>query len=422
MELERDVMITSTWYRRAWIGLALLLCSALPAFGNTRDVRIPLKNGTLHVADLSAAVCNVMDLPSLHLGHGDLKINSVEGRLFVEAVNVSLASAGHIKVESAAVVLTVDLDRLASRCDNMSRAVRVLATEANPKAAAAQAARWGLFMPAQVDPSRPLVVLVHGLDSDRGTLQPMAQLLDHDGQQVACFCYAGDQPIEDSADILGAQLRALHQKYPAMKIDLVAHSMGGLVARDYVEGSAYTGGIDHLILVATPNAGSSWARLRCLLSIQEHYRLWRSDPAWSPMWWFTEGFGEAGRELTPGSPFLKKMESLQRRPDVRYTVIVGTQSITSRFSAECLDDASGWIGGRVAKWWGFRQIKNGLSHEASHFRSSTSASDGLVSVESATLPGTHDVVRIQADHVALFIPVDGKAPAAYGVIRQRLRS
>jgi len=415
-------MLTSTWYRRAWIGLALLLSTALPTLANTRDVRVPLKNGKLHVADLSAAVCHAMDLPSLHLGHGDLKVNSVEGRLFVEAVNVSLASAGHIKVERSAVVLTVDLDRLASGCDNMSRAVRVLAAEANPKAAAAQAARWGLFMPQELDPSRPLVVLIHGLDSDRGTLQPMAQLLDRDGQQVACFCYAGDQPIEDSAEILGAQLRVLHQKYPAMKIDLVAHSMGGLVARDYVEGPAYAGGIDHLILVATPNAGSSWARLRCPLSVQEQYRLWRSDPAWSPMWWFTEGFGEAGRELTPGSPFLKKMESMHRRPDVRYTVIVGTQSLTSRFSAECFGGGSRWVGGRGGKWGGFRQIKNGLSHEASRCRSSTSDGDGLVSVESATLPGARDVVRIPADHVALFVPVDGKVPAAFEVIRERLRS
>src|SRR6185437_3065926 len=122
-------MLTSTWYRRAWIGLALLLFSALPALANTRDVRVPIKNGKLHVADLSAALCNAMDLPSLHLGHGDLKINSVEGRLFVEAVNASLGRAGHIKVDHSAVVLTVDLDRLASRCDNMSRAVRVLATE-----------------------------------------------------------------------------------------------------------------------------------------------------------------------------------------------------------------------------------------------------------------------------------------------------
>ena len=87
-------MLTSTWSRRAWICLALLLSTALPTLANTRDVRVPLKNGKLHVADLSAAVCHAMDLPSLHLGHGDLKINSVEGRFFVEAVNVSLASAG----------------------------------------------------------------------------------------------------------------------------------------------------------------------------------------------------------------------------------------------------------------------------------------------------------------------------------------
>ena len=268
----------------------------------------------------------------------------------------------------------------------MSRAIRVLAAEENPKAAAARRRAGDCSC-------RPKSILRdHWLCS----FMAWTAIAERFSRWHNCWITMASrspasvtqaiEPIEDSAEILGAQLRALHQKYPAMKIDLVAHSMGGLVARDYVEGPAYAGGIDHLILVATPNAGSSWARLRCLLSVQEQYRLWRSDPAWSPMWWFTEGFGEAGRELTPGSPFLKKMESLHRRPDVRYTVIVGTQSLTSRFSAECFDDASGWIGGRVAKWWGFRQIKNGLSHEAGRWRSSTGNSDGLVSVEAQHSP------------------------------------
>ena len=52
---------------------------------------------------------------------------------------------------------------------------------------------------------------------------------------------------------------ALRKDHPALKIDIIGHSLGGLVARDYVEGSDYHGGVDRLMLIATPNAGTKWA-------------------------------------------------------------------------------------------------------------------------------------------------------------------
>lgn len=46
----------------------------------------------------------------------------------------------------------------------------------------------------------------------------------------------------------------LAQKWP--KVDLVAHSMGGILAREYVESASYGRDIDQLITLATPNLGS----------------------------------------------------------------------------------------------------------------------------------------------------------------------
>ena len=40
------------------------------------------------------------------------------------------------------------------------------------------------------------------------------------------------------------------------KVDIVAYSMGGLVARSYIQGDGYRYDVDRLILLGTPNAGS----------------------------------------------------------------------------------------------------------------------------------------------------------------------
>jgi pimeloyl-ACP methyl ester carboxylesterase len=400
--------------------LVIVLGCASGAWAETREVRVPLKDGKLHVPDLSVTVCREIGLPGFSMGGGDIDVYGKKGKLLLEAVNVALGSSGRVAVDGSAVVLRIDTDRFDSRCEQLSRAVRVLAAEMNPAGTDLQSRRWGLFLPDHIDDRRPLAVLIHGIDSDAGMLQPMRKLLQDAGYQVASFCYAGDQPIDDSAASLGKHLAELHAAHPSLRLDIVAHSMGGLVARDYIEGDHYAGGVDRLIMVGTPNAGSGWARLRFILSLEQHYQLWRTNDDWSPSWWFTEGFGEAGRDLTPGSRFLKKMGALPRRAGVRYTIIAGTQNTSCRVSADCFQSMSGWIGGRASTWWGLRQTKHFLSEQALDCRNSTGDDDGVVSLKSAKLAGVSDVVLCPADHIALFVPVDGHAPAAWSTIRARL--
>ena len=40
-------------------------------------------------------------------------------------------------------------------------------------------------------------------------------------------------------------------------VDIIAHSMGGIVARSYIQGNSYRGDVDQLIMIGTPNFGSS---------------------------------------------------------------------------------------------------------------------------------------------------------------------
>ena len=86
-----------------------------------------------------------------------------------------------------------------STCNSMKRAVRDFTARHAPQATAAQARNWGLLLPPRLDPARPLIVLLHGLDADRSDCVPIGELLRQAGFQVAYFGYPGDQPIRDDS-------------------------------------------------------------------------------------------------------------------------------------------------------------------------------------------------------------------------------
>jgi len=325
-----------------------------------------------------------------------------------------------VSVGNRSLVVRIDLDKIPRDCESMSRAVREFTAAKCPRATAAQAASYGLFMPEHFDPARPLVVLIHGLDCGQANWTDMHGLLEREGYQVACFDYPSDQPIADSAALFRRHMTDLRRAFPQSRVDIVAHSMGGLVARAYVEGPGYAGGVERLIMIGPPNAGSGWARVRMLLEFQEHYQLWRHDPAWRPSWMITDGLGEAGRDLRPGSAFFKQLNARPRREGVQYTIVAGTQSTARRLTASSLSAAAERISGRPASWWGFRQCKAGLAAEATSMRDHDGPGDGPVSVASARLAGVDDFVTVRADHAGLYFGTAQDPPAAWPTVRDRL--
>jgi pimeloyl-ACP methyl ester carboxylesterase len=83
----------------------------------------------------------------------------------------------------------------------------------------------------ELDPARPLVVLVHGCRSSGGRFRALAEVFASRGQQAVCFSYDDRDSIEASAGGLGAALEALQARLPPHRITVIAHSQGGLVAR-----------------------------------------------------------------------------------------------------------------------------------------------------------------------------------------------
>jgi pimeloyl-ACP methyl ester carboxylesterase len=407
--------------RRPLLFLALILFLAAPLGAETHQYKLALHQGRLQIHDLNAFLCRELHLPTCP-AHDEVNLNGAAGPDFLTAVNACLWRGGSLRVvENSTAVLTVSLDEHpVGKLDAVRRLSRVYVAETSPHATAAQARNWGLSVPSAIDPSRPLVVLIHGLDSDRCDCSPLGELIQQSGQQIAYFSYPGDQPIDDSAALLARCLKRVRAAYPGIAIDIVTHSMGGLVARSYVEGPDYAGGVDRLILVAPPNHGSAWARFRSILSIQENLYLRRVDPNWHWTWLITEGLGEAGNELLPGSEFLKKLNAEPRRPGVRYTIVAGNHSSVSRMEGNCVAQVADWFPIRTRHWWGFRSCYSGLSHAARHCRTEADDSDGPVSLASTKLSGVNDYVVLPADHISLYMPTDGNPPVAWPAIHERL--
>lgn len=128
--------------------------------------------------------------------------------------------------------------------------------------------------------TRPPVILLNGFQlictDDESTLTAsvetfgqLASLLQSDGVGVAYFnnCTYGDIPIEQLAGQLNNYLAGLQftNGAPVSQVDLVVHSMGGLIARAYLAGKGQTSGsfappanpkVRKLVAIATPHFGS----------------------------------------------------------------------------------------------------------------------------------------------------------------------
>lgn len=114
------------------------------------------------------------------------------------------------------------------------------------------------------DDGRRPVVFVHGLGGHRGNFLPMRLWLRAWGRRrlYACGLEPG-QGVEAQARQLSACLEEVvrvNGLADGAQVDLVAHSMGGLVARCALEDPATARRVSTLVTLGTPHGGSHAAR------------------------------------------------------------------------------------------------------------------------------------------------------------------
>ena len=250
--------------------------------------------------------------------------------------------------------------------------------------------------------TRRAVLLVHGLDEPGGIWDQLAPALAEAGFRVARFEYPNDQSIARSASMLEIALRQL-AAIGVVEVDLVGHSMGGLISYDAVtreqaEQEGFPLRVRRLITIGTPYAGSAWARHRWIAEWRERATRFPDHAGDSqgeslP----TEIKGAAGTDLLPDSDYLRELAARPRPRDLAHTAIIG-RVFTSNGS---LGPVSALI-----------------------VPANDMLGDGVVSVGSAKAFRLADTVELNASHRGMLrtlVPGVDSMPPAIPVVLDRLR-
>jgi pimeloyl-ACP methyl ester carboxylesterase len=265
---------------------------------------------------------------------------------------------------------------------------------------------------------QPVVVLVHGLDDPGKVWQNLAPVLVNEGYSVWQLEYPNDQPIVESTSLFFEELKKLGL-LGIDHLEIVAHSMGGLVSRELLTSREidYSGlvqqqlvpRVERLIMVGTPNHGSQMARFRLFAEVRDHLdRVFKGQA--HGLGFLFDGAGEAKIDLLPGGRFLTRLNSRPHPAGLEMFIIAG---ITAPWSETDIDH---WLT-TVNEKRG-RDSSRELEQISSIMKSMANGlGDGLVTVESArldnvpfvTVPGTHlSMIRnitMASDRVPPAVPI-----------------
>ncbi len=116
-------------------------------------------------------------------------------------------------------------------CWTAPRAVVKRGLEAGVVVPGLSACTPGTHEPLELDPNRPLIVLVHGCNFSRGGFRNLAELFEAHDQQTVCFSYNDRGTIDAASRKLVEVLEVLEAYAPGQQLTVLGHSQGGLVAR-----------------------------------------------------------------------------------------------------------------------------------------------------------------------------------------------
>jgi len=135
---------------------------------------------------------------------------------------------------------------------------------------------------------QPPVLLIHGYLGTRGSLHLLESRLTQCGHLVLTYrlglLHTGD--ICESAALIARKIESIAAQTPLHRVDIVGHSMGGLVGLYYLKRLGGRRRVRRLVMLGTPTSGT-WSAL--------------FGVAMAP-------FGRASLQLLPDSAFLRDLE------------------------------------------------------------------------------------------------------------------
>lgn len=273
----------------------------------------------------------------------------------------------------------------------------------------------------RVTRARRILLLIHGIIGDtrgmaasirlgNGSEEPLASLYD----VVLTFDYENiNTSIQETAQALKQRLAAVglgagHGK----SLHIVAHSMGGLVARWFIEHEQGNQVVRHLVMAGTPNGGSPWPTVQDWATTALAIGL----NSMSTMSWPVKLLGDLmlGVEtidvtldqMKPESEFLKSLAT-GPDPSLPYTLLAGNTSITSAAVEPRPDDESSWIRRLLS-----RVASPNLLHVLTSPAFLGTPNDIAVAVSSMkAIPPDRskgmDVYEVACDHLSYFSDING---------------
>jgi pimeloyl-ACP methyl ester carboxylesterase len=159
---------------------------------------------------------------------------------------------------------------------------------------------------AQLSPESPPVLIIHGFLGTRGSMYMLERRLVADGFVCVSFNLGtlNVRDIRRSAFLIHRKIERILAQTPSQKIDIIGHSMGGLIGLYYVKKLGGHTRVRKLIMMGTPLRGT-WAALAGVLTLG----------LWSTSSW----------QLLPRSRFLDELAQGPIPPGVEVSTIAAAR-------------------------------------------------------------------------------------------------
>jgi pimeloyl-ACP methyl ester carboxylesterase len=398
-----------------------------------RHIRIPARNGNVAWSDVLETLMQLGHLNDKTLRDkmpdGALNLQSSYSRSAILAANLVLRPDIRLqlvvgdKEQPDHLLVVVDEKAVQARKRQVAKRLRErLSGAARDKE---RPSAWGLQLPDKwpaSDAIQPLVLVLHGFNSSPQRFAPLAQALQEQGFVCGTYSYPDDQPILESAAMLAHDLTEIKSRQPGRRVALVAHSMGGLVARAMLEDPEFDpGNVTKLIMVAPPNQGSLLARVGYGTDLLDHAVAEVNRKELSRFYAAIEdGLSEATVDLQPDSVFLRELNARPRNPHVKYSILLGTGARLTREQVDQLRQslATAESKSRVVALFA-RRVDETLADLDEVVQG---AGDGAVALKRGRLEGVEDVVILNFTHLGVLQGAGVAADPAFPEVVKRLRA
>ncbi len=159
---------------------------------------------------------------------------------------------------------------------------------------------YGLYVLEEYDPTKKSIVLVHGINDSPRVFKSLANAIPED-YQILLFHYPSAAPLRHTADKLSNALNGLVLRDQIPQLDILAHSMGGLVSKGVIDQSneELRKRMRLFISIASPYGGHAGAA-------------WGLKSPWVALAWYA---------MAPGSAYLQNIDELDLSKGPRHHLI-----------------------------------------------------------------------------------------------------